>query len=48
MPRAKRAKNAKFKNYFFSSRPLRSLRDIPNFGCGFAALGPFVVNTSLH
>jgi hypothetical protein len=39
----RRRKDAKFREDFFSSKPLR-LRafagDIPRFGCGFAALGP--------
>jgi hypothetical protein len=41
MPRAKRAKDAKFGNQFIFFAPFAFFaRDIPNFGCGFAALGP--------
>jgi hypothetical protein len=49
IPRAKRAKNAKFGNQFlffapfaFPSTMLRTCfaRDIPKFGCGFPALCP--------
>jgi len=40
MPRAKRAKNAKFGNRFFFFATIACFaRDIPNFGCGCAALG---------
>jgi len=41
IPRAKRAKDATFGIYFLSLAPFASLgRDLPNFGCGSAALGP--------
>jgi hypothetical protein len=39
MPRAKRAKDAKFRKSIIFFAPLASFaRDIPNFGCGYAAL----------
>jgi hypothetical protein len=41
MPRAKRAKDAKFGNVLLFFAPFAFFaRDIPNFGCGWAALGP--------
>ena len=42
MPRAKRAKDAKFGDIYFLFFATFAFfaRDIPNFGCGSAALGP--------